>query len=103
MAGAYLAVSCIASALTRTQVVSFILAVFACLALLLIGFPPAVQAMSVKIGPQLAKAISSLSFLTHFDSFQKGVLDSRDVIFFLSIAGFSLFTTSVILRGHRAG
>jgi hypothetical protein len=31
------------------------------------------------------------------------VLDSRDVIFFLSIIAFSLFTTSVIIRSHRAG
>ena len=103
MAGAYLAVSCIASALTRTQVVSFILAVVACLALLLIGFPPAVHWLSGYFGARLAEALGSLGILTHFDSFQKGVLDSRDVIFFLSICGFSLFTTSVILRGHRAG
>ena len=33
--------------------------------------------------------------------FQKGVIDSRDVLFFLSLIGFSLFTTSVILREHR--
>jgi len=47
--------------------------------------------------------ITSFSVITHFEGFQKGVLDSRDVIFFLSIIGFSLFSTSVILRGHRAG
>ena len=46
---------------------------------------------------------ASVSVITHFEGFQKGVLDSRDVIFFLSIIGFSLFSTSVILRGHRAG
>ena len=48
-------------------------------------------------------AVASFSVITHFEGFQKGVLDSRDVIFFLSIIVFSLFTTSVILRGHRAG
>jgi ABC-2 type transport system permease protein len=62
-----------------------------------------VQALAAKLGPRLAEAVGSLSFLTHFESFQKGVLDSRDVIYFLSVTGFSLFTTSVILRGHRAG
>jgi ABC-2 type transport system permease protein len=41
--------------------------------------------------------------MTHFESIRKGVLDSRDIIFFLSVIGFSLFTTSVILRSHRAG
>ena len=53
--------------------------------------------------PGLVDTIASLSFMTHFFGFQKGVLDSRDVVFFLSIIVFSLFTTSVILRGHRAG
>ena len=53
--------------------------------------------------PGFVQAIASLSFLTHFGGFQKGVMDFRDVVFFLSIIGFSLFTTGVILRGHRAG
>jgi ABC-2 type transport system permease protein len=41
--------------------------------------------------------------ITHFLSIQKGVLDIRDLLFFASVIGFSLFTTSVILRAHRAG
>ncbi len=41
--------------------------------------------------------------MTHFESIQKGVIDSRDVLFFLSLIVFSLFTTSVIIRAHRAG
>jgi ABC-2 type transport system permease protein len=44
-----------------------------------------------------------VSVITHFDGFQKGLLDSRDLLFFLSLIGFTLFTTGVILRGHRAG
>jgi ABC-2 type transport system permease protein len=103
MAGAYLAIGCVTSALTRTQVVSFILGLVACLLLLLVGFPPVVQWLSNFVGLRPAEALGSLGILTHFDSFQKGVLDSRDVIYFLSVIGFSLFTNSVILRGHRAG
>jgi hypothetical protein len=41
--------------------------------------------------------------MTHFDWMQRGVIDSRDLIFFLSVILFSLFTTGVIIRGHRAG
>ena len=41
--------------------------------------------------------------MTHFEGFQRGVIDSRDVIFFLAVIVFSLFTTSVIIRSHRAG
>jgi ABC-2 type transport system permease protein len=105
MAGAYLAVSCATSALTRTQVVSFILAVVVCLFLILAGFPPVIRMLQgwSWASPKIVDLIASISVITHFDGFQKGVLDLRDIIFFLSIIGFSLFTTSVILRGHRAG
>lgn len=103
MAGAYLAVSCITSAMTRTQVVSFILAVVVCFFLILAGFPPVVRVLEGWTSPAVVEAVTSLSVITHFEGFQKGVLDSRDVIFFLSVIGFSLFSTGVILRGHRAG
>ena len=103
MAGAYLAVSCITSAMTRTQVVSFIIAVVICLFLILAGFPPVVRLLSGWASPWVVDLVTSFSVITHFDGFQKGVLDSRDVLFFVSIMVFSLFTTSIILRGHRAG
>ena len=103
MAGAYLAITCMTSAMTRAQVVSFIIAVVICLFLILAGFPPVINLLESWAGPWLVDLITSFSVITHFDAFQKGVLDSRDVVFFLSIIGFSLFTTSVIIRGHRAG
>jgi ABC-2 type transport system permease protein len=103
MAGAYLAISCITSAMTRNQVVSFIISVVICLFFILAGFPPVIRLVEGWAGSWLVDAIASFSVITHFDGFQKGVLDSRDVLFFLSLIGFSLFTTSVVLRGHRAG
>ena len=103
MAGAYLAVSCITSAITRSQVVSFIISVVACLFLILAGFPPVINLLQnlAHNWQWLVDTITSFSVITHFEGFQKGVLDSRDIIFFLSVIGFSLFTTSVILRTHR--
>ncbi len=103
MAGAYLAVSCITSAITRSQVVSFIISVVACLFLILAGFPPVINLLQnlTHNWQWLVDVITSFSVITHFEGFQKGVLDSRDIIFFLSVIGFSLFTTSVILRTHR--
>jgi ABC-2 type transport system permease protein len=103
MAGAYLAVSCITSAITRSQVVSFIISVVACLFLILAGFPPVINLFH-SLTPNwqwLVEVVTSFSVITHFEDFQRGVLDSRDIIFFLSVIGFSLFTTSVILRTHR--
>jgi ABC-2 type transport system permease protein len=103
MAGAYLAITCFTSAMTRSQVVSFIIAVAICFFLILCGFPPVIDFLSQSARPWLVNTVASLSFMTHFFGFQKGVLDSRDIVFFLSIIVFSLFTTSVILRSHRAG
>jgi ABC-2 type transport system permease protein len=102
MAGAYLAISCITSALTRSQVVSFIISVVVCLFLILAGYPPVITFCEQSI-PSLVNFVTSFSVMTHFEGFQKGVLDSRDLLFFLSVIGFSLFTTGVVLRAHRAG
>jgi ABC-2 type transport system permease protein len=103
MAGAYLAISCMTSAMTRNQVVSFIVSVVICLFLVLCGFRPVIQLLSQMDKPWLVNLVASFSVMTHFNSFSKGLFDSRDVIFFLSVIGFSLFTTGVILRSHRAG
>jgi len=103
MAGAYLAISCMTSAMTRNQVVSFILSVVVCLFLVLCGFPPVTNLLTRMDWPWLVNTVAAFSVITHFEYFTKGVLDSRDVIFFLSVIGFSLFTTGVIIRSHRAG
>jgi ABC-2 type transport system permease protein len=103
MAGAYLAISCITSALTRSQVVSFIISLVVCLFLILAGFPPVINVLEQFASRGMVDMVTSFSVMTHFEGFQKGVLDLRDVVFFLSVIGFSLFTTSVILRTHRAG
>jgi ABC-2 type transport system permease protein len=103
LAGAYLAVGCMTSALTRNQVVSFILSVVICLFLILAGFPPVTNLLTEWAAPWLVNGVAAFSVITHFESFQKGLLDLQHLVFFLSAMGFALFTTGVILRGHRAG
>ena len=104
MAGAYLAISCMTSAMTRNQVVSFIISVVICLVLILAGFRPVIQFVSnLTDAPWAANLVASFSVMTHFETFSKGLLQSNDIIFFLGVMAFSLFTTGVILRSHRAG
>jgi ABC-2 type transport system permease protein len=103
LAGAYLSLASFTSALTRNQVIAFILALMLCLLLILVGFAPVTSLLSRFAGPALVEAITRFSVLTHFEGFQKGVLDSRDLLFFLSIIVFALFTTGVVIRSHRAG
>ena len=103
LGGAYLALACMTSAITRNQVVSFILALILCMALILVGFEPITNMVGRWASPALVEVIAGFSVLTHFDGFQKGVLDSRDLVYFLSVIGFALFTTGVIVRNRRAG
>lgn len=104
LGGAYLAISCMTSAMTRNQVVSFIVSVVVCLFLILAGWPPVTRLLeAVTESSRLVDAVAAFSVMTHFDAFQRGVLDTRDLVFFLALIGFSLFTTSVIIRSHRAG
>ncbi len=103
LAGAYLAISCMTSAMTRNQVVAFILSVVVCLFLILVGFNPVTDLMVRWASPAFIDTVAAFSVMTHFDGFQKGVIDSRDLLFFLSVIGFALFATGAIIRGHRAG
>lgn len=104
LAGAYLAISCITSAMTRNQVISFILSVVICLFLILAGWPPITRMIENLVeSPRLVEAVAAFSVMTHFEGFQRGVIGTRDLIFFLAMIGFSLFTTSVIIRAHRVG
>jgi ABC-2 type transport system permease protein len=103
LGGAYLALACMTSAITRNQVISFILALILCMALILVGFEPITGMLSRIASPGVIESVASFSVLTHFDGFQKGVVDSRDLLYFLSVIGFALFTTGVIVRNRRAG
>jgi ABC-2 type transport system permease protein len=103
LAGAYLAIGCLTSAMTRNQVISFILSVVICLFLILAGWPPVTNLLIRWAPAALVDFVTSFSVIPHFDGFQKGVLDSRDIIFFFSIIGFALFTTGVVIRNLRSG
>lgn len=103
LAGAYLAITCMTSALTRNQVIAFILSVVICLFLILAGWPPVTDFLTSLGAAGLKDFVARLSVMTHFESFQRGQLDFRDVLYFGTVIGFCLFTTGVIIRTHRAG
>lgn len=102
LGGAYLSIACLTSATTRNQVVSFIVSVVACLFLILAGWPPVTDLLVQWADPAFVQLVSNLSVMTHFQSITKGVLDSRDIVYFASVIVFCLFTTGIILRTERA-
>jgi ABC-2 type transport system permease protein len=103
LAGAYLAITCMTSAMTRNQVVALILSVVICLFLILAGFNPVTDLLARWASPAMVDTVAAFSVVTHFDGFQRGVIDARDLLFFLSVIGFALFATGVVIRSHRSG
>lgn len=102
MAGGFLAIGSCMSALTKNQVIAFIISVVVCLGFVLSGFPLVLEFFSAWSPQLLLEAISSFSFLTHFQSISKGVLDLRDIFFFLSLIAFWLFATAIIIDMKKA-
>jgi ABC-2 type transport system permease protein len=102
LAGCFLAVGSCMSALTRNQIVAFILAVAVSFVFVLIGFSAVLDVFRIWMPQALLDAIASLSFLTHFESIQKGVIDIRDLLYFGMLIGFFLLATSTILDLRKA-
>jgi ABC-2 type transport system permease protein len=98
MAGAYLGVCSLTSALTKNQVISFVLSVIICLILVFLGWSVFSSALGALFPVWLVDLLSNFSFTTHFDAFTKGIIDPKDVMFFLSLIGFTLFLNVVALE-----
>jgi ABC-2 type transport system permease protein len=97
MAGGYLGVCSLMSALTKNQVISFVLGLVACAALLILGFSGFTATLESILPVAAADAVANFSFATHFEGFTRGVVDARDVVFFLSLMGFTLFLNVAVL------
>jgi len=102
LAGAYLSVGMLTSAFTRNQVISFVLSVMICLFLLLAGWPP-VTSMLVNWAPEwMVNAVAAFGFMPHYEACQKGVIDTRDLAYYLSVMIFMLFGTYVVLENRKS-
>lgn len=98
MAGAYLAVGACLSASTKNQVIAFVLAAAICF-LFTLGGTNLVLGFAASVLPQsLVELVASFSFLNHFDQIKKGVIDLRDLVFFLSVMGVFLFANTLVLE-----
>ncbi|HXY75741.1 MAG TPA: ABC transporter permease subunit [Steroidobacteraceae bacterium] len=102
LAGGFLAVGSCMSALTRNQVVAFILGVVVCFAFLLAGFPLVLDAFRAWAPQWLVDVVASLSFLTHYESIMKGVIDVRDFLYFAMLISLFLVATGVALELRKA-
>lgn len=101
MAGAFLAIGGCLSAFTKNQVIAFVLCAVVCFLVLLAGFPAALDLvrgwLPGEVGEPAARALASISAMSHFDSMMRGVVDLRDILYFGSmIVAFVYLTTAIV-------
>jgi ABC-2 type transport system permease protein len=101
IAGAYLAVGSALSALTKNQVIAFVLAVAVCFLFAAAGSPVVTEFLSTRV-PVLADIARTLSVTERFNGFTRGVVSARDLVFFASFIGFWLFATTVAVDHRKA-
>lgn len=102
MSGAFLAVGSCLSAATKNQVIAYVLTVMMCLLFILAGLPMLQDVLQAVLPEVLAQGIANLSLLTHFQSISRGVLDIRDLLFFILFALCWLGATVVVLNLKKA-
>ena len=103
MAGAFLAIGSCISATTSNQVIAFIISIVICFLFITMNFPFVIDFFKAWLPQALLDSITSLSFLSHFSSINKGVIDLRDLIYFVLMISFWLAANVVILENRKYG
>jgi len=102
MAGGFLAVGSCMSAVSKSQVIAFILTASVCLVFVLAGFPMVLNVFKDWLPLLLVDTVASLSFMTHFGAITKGVLGLNDLLYFVSVIGVWLLATTVVVEMKQA-
>ena len=102
MAGSFLAIGSCMSALTKNQVIAFVIAATACFLFTMSGLDLVLNFFRGWAPEWLVSTVASLSFLTHFNALTQGLIEARDIIFFVSLIAFWLFANVVMVDLKRA-
>lgn len=103
MAGAYIAIGSVMSALTQAQIVALVLAVLVSFLLTVLGTPLVLDFFSGVVGGGTAEAIARFSLLHHFDAAQRGVVEFRSVFYYVSLIALCLGVTALAVDARRGG
>ncbi|MBE0439744.1 MAG: ABC transporter permease subunit [Gammaproteobacteria bacterium] len=102
MAGGFLAIGSCISATTKNQVIAFVISLIVSLVFVLSGYGIVLDFFSSWAPATLINAVSSFSFLTHFDAISKGVIDMRDMFYFASVIIIWLFANAIVVNARKA-
>ncbi|XDD48829.1 ABC transporter permease [Leptospira sp. WS92.C1] len=97
LGGANLALGSFVSSWTRDQISSYLFGLILCLFFFLMGYSPFLQFL----GPDLANIVSFFSLSKHFEAFRLGILDSKEIFYYLSFDFLILYANVLILRSKR--
>jgi len=98
MAATYLAISAAVSAATRNQVIAFVIGVSLCFLFTLAGHPLVLDVLTGWLPGALLDAVASLSIFTHFQAISRGVIDIRDMVYFVAMVAAWLYASIVIIE-----
>ena len=102
LAGGYLAIGSCLSALTRNQVIAFVISVVACFLFTVSGAPLVLELFDGWAPQALIETLAGFSLLTHFRAITGGVIDMRDVMFFATLIGVFLTATVIVVDMKKA-
>ena len=102
MAGGFLSIGSCISALTKNQVIAFVVSVVICFGFIMSGFTIVLDFFRHWAPQAVVDVISSFSFLTHFDSIKKGVIDARDLVYFASLIAFWLYANTLAITVKKS-
>lgn len=103
LAGCYLAIGAAMSALTRNQVIAFVLAVAACFVFTVFGSPVVAGFLAEALPSGVLEAARRVSLIGRYDGITRGVVALRDLVFFVTFIGFWLYANAVIVEWKKAG
>lgn len=102
LAGGFLAIGMFFSALTKNQVISFILAVVACAVLVFAGNPTTLDYLALTISPAMVGVVENLSLQTHFESITRGVIEFKDIAYFVILIAAWVGACMIVLEERKA-
>jgi ABC-2 type transport system permease protein len=101
IAGAFLAIGVTVSALTKNQVIAFVLGLAVCFVFAAASYPLVADFLGSN-APLAAAIVVHIGLLQRFEDFTRGIISLRDVIFFATFIAFWLFLNAVIVEGRKA-
>ena len=102
MAGGFMSIGACMSAMTKNQVIAFIIAATVCFLFTMSGLEMVLNFFHAWAPPLIVDTVASLSFLVRFDAVTRGVIDMRDVLYFMSLIAFFLFTNVIVVEVKKS-